>query len=273
MTAVTPALETPLKRARNALMHPTRFQSLLFSLVLVATASAKDPAPGQQVEQNFTTTDGAEVPYLLYLPEDYSSNQPVPMILFLHGRGESNGPLSIVAKWGPPRRLAQGEQMKYIVASPQCPRNSFWSHDEQQRRLLELLAHLQKQYTIDPDRIYLTGLSMGGFGTWRMAADHPEKFAAAVPVCGRGDPRSASRLIHLPIWAWHGTEDQAVPFERSVEMVEAIRAAGGTKVRFTSLEHVGHASWQAAYQSDDVYAWLDRQRASQNRSPNGDLTE
>lgn len=245
----------------------SRFVALLavpaaFALSLMAS----DPAPGKQVEQSLPTSDGGTVPYLLYLPENYSdTGEKAPLMLFLHGRGESYGPLSMVAKWGPPRRLAAGEPMNYIVASPQCPGDSFWSRDDQQKRLLELLAHLKQTYRVDDDRIYLTGLSMGGFGTWRLAADHPEMFAAAVPVCGRGDPQTAERLTKLPIWAWHGTDDTAVPFQNSVDMVEAIKAAGGTKVRFTSLEHIGHASWQAAYQSADLYAWLDRQRASQNR--------
>jgi predicted peptidase len=131
--------------------------------------------------------------------------------------------------------------------------------------LLELLEHVQKSYHVDKDRIYLTGLSMGGFGTWRLACDHPEMFAAAAPVCGRGDPSKAANLVKLPVWAWHGVDDPTVPVQTSIEMVEGIKAAGGTKVRFTTLEHIGHASWQAAYQSQDLYSWFDRQRASQNR--------
>lgn len=230
------------------------------------TLLASDPTAGKQVEQSLATSDGGSIPYLLYLPENYPATaDKVPMIFFLHGRGESNGPLSVVAKWGPPRRLAAGEQMKYLVVSPQCPASSFWSADAQQQRLLELLAHIQKTFRIDEDRIYLTGLSMGGFGTWRLAADHPEMFAAAAPICGRGNPETASRLTKLPIWAWHGTDDGAVAFKHSVDMVEGIKAAGGTRVRFTSLEHIGHFSWQAAYQSSDLYNWFDQQRASQNQ--------
>lgn len=224
------------------------------------------PSPGKQVEQSLATSDGGAMPYLLYQPKSYKQDgKKVPFMLFLHGRGESDGPLSVVAKWGPPRRLAAGEHMKYLVASPQCPRQSFWSKDDQQKRLLELIAHITKTYNIDTDRIYLTGLSMGGFGTWRLAADHPEMFAAAAPVCGKGDPQDGTKLTKLPIWAWHGTEDRAVPHSASVEMVEAIRAAGGKKVRFTSLAHIGHFSWQATYQSADLYRWLDRQTAWKNK--------
>lgn len=245
---------------------------LISLLFVIAAARGVEPAPGRQGEQSFTAVDGASVPYLLYLPKDYSADgEPVPVMLFLHGRGESDGPLSRVALWGPPRRVAAGEQMKYLIVSPQCPKESRWTDDDQQKRLLELLEHVRKSFNVDTDRIYLTGLSMGGFGTWRLAADHPEMFAAAAPVCGAGDPANAAKLVDLPIWAWHGTDDTVIPIEKSVEMVEAIKAAGGTKVRFTSLEHIGHGSWQAAYQSSDLYHWFDSQRASQNgkASPGG----
>lgn len=231
-----------------------------------ALTRAADPAPGVQVEQVLAVSDGGTIPFLLYLPPDYTpAGPPVPLLLFLHGSGERHGPLAIVAKWGPPRRLAAGDRLPYVVASPQCPPESDWSDPAQQRRLLELIAHLRQVHAIDGDRLYLTGLSMGGFGAWRLAAAHPQLFAAVAPVCGGGDPADAPRLTMLPVWAWHGTEDAAVPFARSVEMVEAIRAAGGTRVRFTSLEHIGHFSWQAAYQSQDLYEWFDAQRASRNR--------
>lgn len=240
--------------------------TLILSLALTTLAFADDPAPGKQVEQSLATSDGGSIPYLVYLPKDYSATgEKVPFMLFLHGRGESYGPLHIVTKWGPPRRLEAGEQMKYIVVSPQCPGDSAWNKDDQQKRLLELIAFIEKTYHIDEDRVYLTGLSMGGFGTWRMATDHPEMFAAAVPVCGGGDPSKAANLVNLPIWAWHGVADPTVPFQRSVDMVEAIKKAGGTKVRLTSLEHIGHFSWQAAYQSNDLYDWIDKQKISQNK--------
>lgn len=245
---------------------PVTLAVLAVGLLSVSSPRAQELTPGRQVERALDSSDGGTMPYLLYLPEGYDPDGPaVPLMLFLHGRGESNGPLSLVAKWGPPRRLAAGEPMNYVVVSPQCPRESFWSESDQQQRLLELLDHVERTHNVDSDRIYLTGLSMGGYGSWRLAADHPDRFAAVVPVCGKGDPKDASKLVDLPIWAWHGTEDRAVPFDGSAKIVEAIRAAGGTKVRFTSLEHVGHASWQAAYQSTDLYRWFDKQRASQNR--------
>lgn len=221
-----------------------------------APLTAADPAPGQQVEQSFTTSDGTEVQYLLYLPKDYDPAKPTPTMLFLHGRGESYGPLSLVAKWGPPQLVQQGQDFPMILISPQCPGNDSWNRPTQQKRLVELLDKIVAEFSVDADRLYLSGLSMGGYGSWRLAADHPDRFAAVVPICGGGDPADAEKLAKLPIWVFHGDQDAAVPYERSVEMVEAIRAAGGEKIRFTGLEHVGHNSWSPAYALPELYDWI-----------------
>ena len=106
---------------------------------------------------------------------------------------------------------------------------------------------------------------MGGYGSWTLAAKYPNRFAAVVPVCGGGDPQHADKLKSLPIWAFHGDQDRAVPFRKSVEMIDAIRGAGGTKVRFTSLEHVGHNCWSSTYAMPELYSWMLKQRASANR--------
>lgn len=229
-------------------------------------AFAEEPVPGKQVEQTLTVGDGS-ISYLLYLPKAYSADdaKKVPLMLFLHGRGESKGPLSSVKRWGIPHFIDLGVNFPYVIASPQCPPSpKSWSSPEEQALLVALLDHLNKTFKVDENRVYLTGLSMGGFGSWRLAADHPERFAAVVPICGGGDPRDAAKLKDLPIWAWHGAADPTVPVQRSIEMVDAIKKAGGTQVRLTTLEGIGHVSWQAAYASPDVYLWLDKQTASQN---------
>ncbi len=228
-------------------------------------ATAVKPAAGQQVELSFKTGDGAEVDYLLYLPKNYdaSGDKKYPMLYFLHGRGESNGPLSLVAKWGPPKIAASGEEMPFIIVSPQCPRDDYWNSETQLTRLTELLENVTTTHAVDTNKTYLTGLSMGGYGSWALAAKHPTKFAAVVPVCGGGKPEFAESLTDTPIWNWHGDQDGAVPFKRSVEMVDAIKAAGGTKVRFTSLEGIGHNCWSAAYGTPQVYQWMLQQSLSQ----------
>jgi predicted peptidase len=98
---------------------------------------------------------------------------------------------------------------------------------------------------------------MGGFGSWGLAAKHPKRFAAVAPICGGGSPEDARKLVDVPIWAFHGDQDKAVPFEKSVEMVEAIKKAGGTKILFTTLEHIGHNCWSAAYATPQLYEWFD----------------
>ena len=232
-------------------------------------ASAAEPTPGEQVEQEFKSDDGS-LSYLLYLPKDYKDNtDKVPLILFLHGRGESYGPLRLVEKWGPPRMVARGDEMPYILVSPQCPGTTDWRKPEQQILLAQLLDHIIKQFRVNEERVYLTGLSMGGYGSWQLAATHPDRFAAVAPICGGGDPEKADRLKSLPIWVFHGDQDEAVPLQRSEEMVSAIRAAGSTTVRFTTLEDVGHNSWSAAYATPELYGWFDKQTRSQNRERAG----
>ncbi len=218
------------------------------------------PLPRKQVEMSFATSDGGTIHYLLYLPKDYKADgAAVPMMLFLHGRGESNGPLSVVATWGPPMMAAKGEDLPFILVSPQCPRDDSWQKPVQQQRIIELLKHIIDSYHVDKTRVSLTGLSMGGYGSWRLAADHPDLFSAVVPICGGGTPDDASKLKALPIWVFHGVDDPGVPVAKSIEMVDAIKAAGGDKIRFTTLEHVGHNCWSAAYATPELYTWMLKQ--------------
>ncbi|MBN2780677.1 MAG: prolyl oligopeptidase family serine peptidase, partial [Candidatus Marinimicrobia bacterium] len=124
----------------------------------------------------------------------------------------------------------------------------------------ELLGALQKELPVDPRRLYVTGLSMGGYGTWDLISRMPEMFAAAAPVCGGGDEKQASRLTELPVWVFHGADDTTVPPQRSRNMVDAIRAAGGKKIRYTEYPGVGHGSWKPAYADPKLMKWMFRQR-------------
>ncbi|MEZ6098785.1 MAG: prolyl oligopeptidase family serine peptidase [Pirellulaceae bacterium] len=254
-------------------MNSSRFAHTFALACLCLTGSevigADEPRPGKQVELEFnagtdqTGTDQT-IGYLLYLPKDYqkdAADKKWPVIFFLHGRGESNGPLSLVAKWGPPRMAGRGDELKYIIVSPQCPREDNWRSDRQQQGLIKLLDHIVGNYAVDTTRIYLTGLSMGGYGSWKLSASHPERFAAVAPICGGGDPATAETLKHTPLWVFHGDQDQAVPIARSTEMVEAVKGAGNTDVRYTTLEHVGHNCWSAAYATPELYEWFDSHTA------------
>lgn len=196
-----------------------------------------------------------ELQYLLYLPQEYEQKEDWPLLLFLHGAGERGDNLELVKVHGPPKLIAQGKQFPFIVVSPQCPAEGWWQPHE----LLALLDHVQARYKVDPKRVYVTGLSMGGYGTWALAGHAPQRFAAAVPICGGGTPYLARRLVGTPVWAFHGAKDTAVPVSASAEMVHALKSRGGD-VRFTIYPEAGHDAWTATYENPELYEWLLAQR-------------
>ncbi len=190
--------------------------------------------------------------YWLYLPEDYAAKQKCPLILFLHGAGERGDDLDKVKVHGPPKLVEQRSDCPAIVVSPQCPNERTWSPTQ----LSLLLDKCMESLKVDPDRVYVTGLSMGGFGTWALCAKEPERFAAAIPICGGGDVTKAARLVDLSIHVFHGAKDTVVAPEYSQKMVDAIRAAGGTRVKLTLYPEANHDSWTETYANDEVAEWL-----------------
>ena len=195
--------------------------------------------------------------YLSYLPDGYAADgtRKWPLLLFLHGAGERGSDIERVKINGPPMLLEAGRKLPFVVIAPQCPRNEQWKA----LALEALVESLQRQYRTDSRRLYVTGLSMGGHATWELAVRHPERYAAVIPVCGRGDPSRASSLRDLPVWAFHGAKDNIVPLSGSRDMIEAIKVAGG-KPRFTIYPEAGHDAWTETYANDEIYAWLLRQR-------------
>lgn len=204
--------------------------------------------------------------YLLYLPDGYArSRQHYPLMLFLHGAGERGNDVEKVKLHGPPKLIAQNaRKFPFVVVSPQCPDQDWWSSDTQVAALDGLINEIVSHYRIDPDRIYVTGLSMGGFGTWRLAAQFPDRFAAIAPICGRGDPQTAPKISRLPIWVFHGADDPVVPPTGSSDMVDALRKAG-SDVKFTVYPKTGHDSWTKTYENEELYDWLLQQRRSAKR--------
>jgi predicted peptidase len=199
--------------------------------------------------------DNTTIDCLVYLPEGYrDSDIQWPLLLFLHGVGECGEDLELVKKHGPPRVLNKGTPLPFIVVSPQA-RSRGWNLDT----LLALLDQLVERYRVDRERIYATGLSMGGFGTWALVAADPGRFAAAVPICGGGDPAWACRLKDLPLWVIHGAKDDTVPIARSEEMVQALRTVGGN-VEFTVYPEACHDCWTQTYDNPKLYEWLLRHR-------------
>jgi len=204
--------------------------------------------------------------YLLYLPTQYSeSKSQWPLMLFLHGAGERGDDLEKVKIHGPPKLIAhEGKEFPFVVVSPQCPEDGWWSDEPQIEMLDALLDDVIRRYRIDQDRIYVTGLSMGGFGTWSLATKYPHRFAAIAPICGGGDPKDAAKISHLPVWAFHGAKDNVVALEKSQEMVEALRKAGGD-VKFTMYPQAGHDSWTETYDNPELYNWLLKHKRLDNR--------
>ena len=191
--------------------------------------------------------------FILDLPKAYDGKKELPLIIFLHGSGERGTDIKKVGVHGIPKIAKKTEGFKFIGVSPQCLRA------EKARWLTEdldiLLDYVLKTYKVDKKKIYLTGLSMGGYGTWAWAAKRPDVFAAAAPICGGGNPADASKYGKLPIWVFHGDKDRAVKIEKSQVMVDAIKKAGGN-IKFTVYPGVGHDSWTKTYDNPELYQWF-----------------
>jgi predicted peptidase len=223
---------------------------------------ADTPPTGVQQAKQFEkdVTVKVKLGYLLFLPEGYGkTDQAWPLLLFLHGAGESGTDLARVKIHGPPKLVETKKDFPFIVVSPQSPGRG-WNAET----LTALLDEVVAKHKVDPNRIYVTGLSMGGFGTWTLAAATPERFAAIVPICGGGNPADAKRLKDLPIWVFHGAKDRTVPLERSEVMVNALKAAG-SNVKFTVYPEAGHDSWTETYNNPELYKWLLQQRRGASR--------
>lgn len=215
--------------------------------------------PGSQVEaaKEVTLGDGdsarkVTVRYLISLPESYDKQEKCPLMIFLHGAGERGDDLNRVRIHGPPKIVSKKNTTPFIIVSPQCPRKKWWNIDA----LSRMLDHILATTKADPDRLYLTGLSMGGYGTWAWTAKEPKRFAAAIPICGGGDPKTAGALVDIPIWVFHGAKDSVVPLARSEVMIDGIKKAGGTKVKLTVYPEADHDSWTETYDNPEIYKWL-----------------
>lgn len=228
-----------------------------YTLAIAAVAClAAAPAEPGQTPQTMAKQVEIKVNYLLHLPRDYGKEQgkKYPLILFLHGAGERGDDINVVKKHGPPKLVDSDTKLAvkdFIVVSPQCPTNQWWQPHE----VIALLDEVSSKYSVDPDRVYLTGLSMGGFGTWETASRYPNRFAAIAPICGGGDPRRVRPLKDMPTWVFHGDKDPTVPVQRSVEMVDALKQIGND-AKFTRYPEAGHDSWTETYNNPQLYEWF-----------------
>jgi len=239
---------------RNYNIHLIRFASVAFLFILTFSIhknmyAQSNKRSGQTTE--VFTRDTSKMQYLLYLPKNYQEEKSnFPLMIFLHGSGERGSDIELVKMHGPPR-LAEEKDFPFIIVSPQCPTGQRWDIE----LLNDLVDDITLKYNVDNNRIYLTGLSMGGYGTWAFASKYPGKFAAIAPICGGGDLENVSNIKNVPVWAFHGAKDSVVPLARSEEMVKALRETGGF-VTFTVYPEAGHDSWTDTYNNEALYKWF-----------------
>lgn len=198
--------------------------------------------------------DEPKYPYAAILPDGYEQHpdEHYPVILFLHGSGERGHDLSRVTQThGPQKYLGKGHPNPFLILIPQCPSHAWWFAPQ----LLALLDQASGKYRVDPDRIYLTGLSMGGYGTYDLAMYAPDRFAAIVPICGAGDTTDVQRIRELPCWIFHGGKDQAVPIERMYQMKNALLQVHA-RATWTIYPELPHDSWTITYSNPALYDWL-----------------
>lgn len=250
--------------------------AVLCAMVLPAVAEDPLQALAAKFEaRSHAGAQGEQLGYRLFKPANYDPARKYPLVLFLHGAGERGSNNIAQLKHG--MKVFTSDDMvarnPAFVVVPQVPQNQKWSDvnwsemknalpkepSTSMRLTMEVLAALQKEFSIDADRIYVTGISMGGYGTWDAICRYPGVFAAAVPVCGGGDEAQAAVLAKLPIWCFHGDKDTAVPVARSRNMIEAIKQAGGSP-KYTEYPGVGHNSWDNAYADAALYDWLFAQK-------------
>jgi predicted peptidase len=252
-------------------------RSLSFIGFAALCMSISQPAAGADPRDRFEAREfesgGAKLKYRLLTPKGFKAGeeQKYPLVLFLHGAGErgDDNRVQLIHGMGDFASDEVMEKHPAFVVAPQCPKDQRWvdvdwgaeSHtmpeqpSQPMRLTLELIESLRKEFPIDENRLYITGLSMGGYGTWDALQRRPELWAAAIPICGGGDPSGAKVMKDIPIWVFHGDQDGAVKVKRSRDMVEALKAEGGNP-KYTEYPGVGHDSWTATYRNPEVHAWL-----------------
>lgn len=196
-----------------------------------------------------------ELQYLLYLPEDYEkAEKEYPLVLFLHGAGERGNDIELVKRNGPPKLIEEGKNFPFILVSPQCPEQTRWNYQTQS--LIALLDEIESKYRVDKNRIYVTGLSMGGQGTWSLALTQPNRFAAIAPICGWTDTWEVCKINHLPVWVFHGAKDNVVPVTESQQMFDALKQCGAENIKLTIYPEANHDAWTETYNNPELYNWL-----------------
>jgi predicted peptidase len=256
--------------------YSSRFLSIaIISFLLVSSAQARKRDTG--FLNRTVSSGGVTYRYQVYVPSTWDKHKKWPVLLFLHGYGERGGDGLLQTDVGIGHAIrTHADSFQLVVVIPQCSNTSLWTKPAMEEMALAALEQTVHEFKGDRDRLYLSGLSMGGYGTWDMAVRYPGKFAALAPVCGGlrapglpelhssllDDPKiadpyaeTARRIGRTPIWVFHGGADPVVPVEESRQMVEALKA-NNANVKYTEYPGVGHNSWDKAYSEPDFVPWL-----------------
>lgn len=221
-------------------------------LVLIILSFLND-STAQQKAMSMKVKNHSEINFLLYVPE---VKEDAPLLVFLHGGGEGGDDVEKVKKNGPPKLIEEGTEFPFYVLSPQNQyEKGFWDD----RILMLLVDEIVQKYKIDKSRIYLAGLSRGGYGAWRLAMNNSDKFAAMVVVCAASSPTVYARWIKdIPVWIFHGEKDNVVPVSESIQMADALKEAGAD-VQVTLYPEADHDSWTETFNNKEVYNWMLKQ--------------
>lgn len=260
-------------------------RSVLRLSLTIATVSCLHPQSSAQQTgflHRTVAVDGVAYKYQVFVPGHWTPDEKWPVILFLHGAGKRGADGARQTEEGLPEVLRQAPDFPAVVVMPQCRKRTWWGEPAMEVQTFKALEQSMKELNGDPERVYLTGLSMGGFGTWAFGYKYPKTFAALVPICGGVQDRrfpapewhplsrapedpyreTAIKIAHIPVWTFHGDADRSVPVRESRELHEALLAVGGN-VRYTEYAGVGHHSWNRAYNEKELIPWLLSQRKAQ----------
>ena len=194
--------------------------------------------------------------YFIYFPSNYNdSNSNFPLVLFLHGAGERGDDINMVERHGIPKMINNGHEFPFITIAPQCPGYQWWPEPVYVKALISLVEETINNYKVDIERIYATGLSMGGYGTLAIAKERPDLFSAIIPICGGTDTTEIQKLKNIPIWLFHGDSDEVVPVENSKLIYDLLEPIN-PNIKITIYNGVNHNSWEITYNNVKIYEWL-----------------
>ena len=249
---------------------------LIFSLLIIFNANAQVDKFERRVHKN-TDIYSKSIPYRLFIPDNYDATKKYPIVLFLHGAGErgTDNQSQITSSKGALLWASEANQKDHpcFIVAPQCPNGDQWVNtswglgsysitkipiSQALKMVVNLLDTLKANYSLDTTSFFVTGLSMGGYGTWDIITRFPQMFRAAIPICGAGDPSKAKLLAKTPIWCFHSADDNTVPVKGTREMVDAINEQGinNRDNFYTEYTNAGHFAWVPAYSEPDLVTWL-----------------